>query len=111
MCKQYKDCVRCASQRHGEQCIGERVAYKVKFRKRGEITCRDSADTCERALCECDAQFARDHKDVNDVFNLSYHLFWSDSGWTPEEQCKAGVDHRFSIALEKFRRQICAMSL
>ena len=87
VCKQYKDCVRCASERYGEQCIGERVAYKVKFRKRSEPTCRDAPDTCERALCECDSQLSRDHLAVKDIFNPSYHLFWSKTGWTPEEQC------------------------
>ena len=87
VCKQYKDCVRCASERYGEQCIGERVAYRVKFRKRSDPVCRDNQDTCERALCEFDSQLARDHDAVKNVFNSSYHLFWSKTGWTPEEQC------------------------
>ena len=26
-CKQYKDCLRCARQRHGDECIGEFVEY------------------------------------------------------------------------------------
>ena len=31
VCKKYKDCLHCASGRHGENCIGEIVEYGVNM--------------------------------------------------------------------------------
>ena len=45
----------------GDQCIPEFIRYRFGYTADKEITCRDGANTCERALCECDARFARDH--------------------------------------------------
>ena len=58
VCKSYKECQKCARERFGEMCIGEFVAYGFRIR-RGESTCTDDADTCGRALCECDKKFAQ----------------------------------------------------
>jgi hypothetical protein len=57
VCKSYKDCQKCARMTHGDTCIGEMVKYRYKLRGSNAL-CRDDANTCERALCECDAQFA-----------------------------------------------------
>jgi len=60
VCKAYKDCVKCVQMKYGETCIGEFRKYKYGLNKRtGTATCKDEPDTCERALCECDTQFAR----------------------------------------------------
>ena len=61
VCKKYKDCVKCAMARHGNQCIGERIMYKFKLRKDNQISCLNTAGSCSRAICECDAAFAVDH--------------------------------------------------
>lgn len=96
VCKAYKDCLKCARMTHGDTCIGEFVQYKYGYRQ-GEVQCRDRANTCDRALCECDAQFAKAHNAVKDVFTNEYHMFWSTSEgypmWDPENdnsQCPRG---------------------
>ena len=96
VCKKYKDCIRCAQARHGEHCIGERIMYNFKLRKDNQISCLNSADSCSRAICECDSAFAFDHKLHADVFDMKYHLFWSDFGWEPREKCSS-LDGRMDI--------------
>ena len=60
VCKQYKDCQKCARMTHGEMCIGEFVRYNLRIGQNGPV-CRNEAGSCERALCECDKQFAQNH--------------------------------------------------
>lgn len=83
-CKEYKDCQRCARDRFGDQCIGEFVKYRYGERN-GEKVCKNQPDTCERALCECDLQFAKHHVETKDSYSDEYHMFWSTSGWDPED--------------------------
>ena len=96
VCKAYKDCLKCARMQYGESCIGEFHAYEFG-RKRKEMVCRDNpADgqlqACRRKLCECDAQFARNHVGQAHVFDPDYHLFWSTlpNGWEPKDNCPRG---------------------
>merc|ERR1719499_251170 len=81
---------------HGDTCIGEFVQYRYGYRQ-GEVACRDPANSCDRALCECDAQFAKAHNAAKDVFTNEYHMFWSTTEgypmWDPENdnsQCPRG---------------------
>ena len=68
-CREYKLCQQCARAQHGEMCIGEFIAYRrprtkvlvVDGVEETHKVCRDTPNTCERALCECDLQFAKDH--------------------------------------------------
>ena len=62
VCKAYKDCQTCVRMRHGDDCVGELVKYRwTKPKNNGsDIRCMDKADTCKRALCECDKQFGQD---------------------------------------------------
>ena len=76
VCKAYKDCVKCARIEYGDMCIGEFVKYRYGY-KNGAPVCKDSANTCDRALCECDAKFAKEHVGAKDVFDIKYHMFWS----------------------------------
>lgn len=88
VCKEYKDCQKCARQEFGEMCIGEFVRYRYGERN-GEKFCRDSVNSCDRALCECDLAFAKAHVSEAHVFNIDYHMFWSTlpNGWEPEDNC------------------------
>merc|ERR1719454_1426071 len=58
-CKRYKDCVKCAKEKFGDNCISEFRRYR--YTKPEGVQCTDNAGTCLRALCECDATFAEDH--------------------------------------------------
>jgi len=80
VCKQYKDCQKCARMTHGEMCIGEFVRYNFRIGNNGPV-CRNNAGSCERALCECDKQFAKNHVAVKDVYNEDYHMFWGTAGF------------------------------
>ena len=86
VCKAYKDCVKCARMTYGDMCIGEFVKYRYGI-KNGEVTCKDDGNTCDRALCECDAKFAREHVAQTGVFDEQYHMFWSTNNggamWDP----------------------------
>ena len=79
VCKQYKDCLKCARMEYGEQCIGEfqRYSYKI-FRagpNKGEVKCnnnpkKDELQGCKRKLCECDAMFAKLHVASKERFDF-----------------------------------------
>jgi len=96
VCKAYKDCLKCARMTHGDTCIGEFVKYKYGVNS-GDVKCRDQPDTCKRALCECDAKFAREHNAAKDVFDMQYHMFWSTSNgyqmWDPANDAAACPRH------------------
>jgi len=96
VCKQYKDCQKCARAKFGETCIGEfrKYRYGLLDGNRGKgVQCKNNPsksddDACERALCECDAQFAEAHQKVTGVFQNKYHSFWSsmepEGAWDPK---------------------------
>jgi hypothetical protein len=91
VCKQYKDCLKCAREEHGEMCIGEFQAYKYGKRS-GEIKCRDRPGqgkygSCKRKLCECDKKFAQAHVAVAHVYDKEKHMFYSTKGWEPKDEC------------------------
>ena len=91
VCKRYKDCQRCARDRHGALCFDEFVRYRYD-EANDEKFCKDKPGTCDRALCECDLAFAKAHVEVSSVFTTDYHQFWSTqpNGWQPEEDCLQG---------------------
>ena len=89
VCKTYKNCQKCARERHGERCIGEFVAYKYG-EKEGDKFCKNAENTCDRALCECDLAFAKAHVSKIEHFNTDNHQFWSTQGWVPENKCQRG---------------------
>ena len=62
----------------------------MRITKNGEAMCRNDEGTCERALCECDAMFAREHVAASSVYTDDNHMFYSKTGWNPEEECIAG---------------------
>ena len=91
VCKEYKDCLKCARMAHGETCIGEFVKYRYINNGPDNVKCRDNPNRggdypCKRALCECDLAFARAHPNVNHHFNTDYHLFWSTTGWDEKDE-------------------------
>jgi len=91
VCKAYKDCVKCVQMEYGEECIGEFKKYRYGLNKNTKkVTCRDEPGTCERALCECDNQFGQQMPAKRDAFTTDYHMFWTTTGWNPEEQCLRG---------------------
>jgi len=86
-CKQYKDCNKCVREQFGEQCVSEFRSYNF-ISGAASIQCTDKPNTCERALCECDAKFARNHAKHSDVFNIRFHQY--ESNWNPDRSCPMG---------------------
>ena len=92
LCKRYKDCQKCARRRYGEDCVGETTKYNwERVTSNEQIKCSDRRDSCQRATCECDRLFALDVDRVKDAFNRDNHIFWSRTGFEPEERCIAQV--------------------
>lgn len=61
LCKNYKDCQKCAKRLYGENCVGEITKYSWEYLigpRISEVSCSDPENTCERATCECDRIFA-----------------------------------------------------
>jgi len=89
VCKKYKDCLKCARETHGNECIGEFTKYRFNIDafNRGKDICKDDAGSCGRSLCECDAMFAEAHTAHKHVFDIKYHMFWSIQGWEPKDNC------------------------
>ena len=58
VCKQHRECLNCAHRTYGDQCEPKLVTYQVQGAR---TTCTDPVNTCERAVCECDLQFAMNH--------------------------------------------------
>lgn len=86
VCKAYKECQKCARQRFGDMCIGEFVRYGMAVSS-GSPVCNDSADSCGRALCECDKKFAQEHVGAIDVYTDDYHRFYSSPEFDSDAMC------------------------
>jgi hypothetical protein len=86
VCRSYKECQKCARERYGEQCIGEFYKYDYSTNNNNSV-CNDDADTCNRALCECDRRFAIDHAAATDVWTADYHRFYSNPEFDSDAQC------------------------
>ena len=74
VCKAYKDCLKCARMNHGNQCesvILSSPLYNYEITN-DEAVCKDPAGSCGRAICECDAKFAREHVGHIGVFDEKY---------------------------------------
>ena len=57
------------------------------YEKGNPSMCKNEANSCERDLCECDFAFAKAHVQAIGSFNEDYHLFWTKTGWYPEDSC------------------------
>lgn len=86
VCKQYKDCLKCASSTYGDTCIGELIRYDMDMTS-GPL-CTNAAGTCGRDLCECDKLFAEEHVGVINVYDPQYHRFYGN--FDSETQCTRG---------------------
>lgn len=77
ICKAYKDCQKCAADKHGETCIGEIVQYSYSVNGEDKAICENTEGTCKRALCECDATFALSHSGSGDQYQPQYSHYFS----------------------------------
>ena len=57
ICKEYRSCVKCLKDQHGEACIPEVTKYRWKVTN-GEITSTNRPGSCERDTFECDLRLA-----------------------------------------------------
>jgi len=82
-CKHYKDCLQCVRDEHGDSCLPEMVKYTWKT-VLNVPTCLNPTNSCDRALCECDKKFAKEHAEQKDIYDDKFHLFWSPGlEWDP----------------------------
>jgi len=76
-CKKLKDCYKCVKDEFGSSCTPEKTEYDIFFRGQ-EVLIGNRPGTCERALFECDHQYAKSLTTVLSDFNNRYNffLFW-----------------------------------
>ena len=87
VCRDYKNCLKCARMTYGETCLAEFHKYRYD-QTQDEVTCQDDPNSCKRAICECDAMFAKQHDIHSGFFNDQYQMQFSGTGgWDPESQC------------------------
>ena len=76
ICKTHKECLHCASEQYGasrgDGCLSDYVRYSYGT-SNGMAYCTNDANTCERAVCECNLEFAEYHARAKDIFNENYH--------------------------------------
>lgn len=85
-CKKLKDCYKCVAEEFGMNCNAEEQTYD--FFVRGQtILPGNKGGTCQRALFECDHQYARQLTTTIDTFDIRYNLF--ATGFDPVSE--AGV--------------------
>ena len=60
-CKTWKQCMKCAG------CDDVNASKYIARKRRGQYYCRDDVGTCERALCECDIQFAKTEEHTSEL--------------------------------------------
>ena len=70
--------------KHGDSCESKLTEYSFQI-SNGTAICENRANTCERALCECDVEFAREHFLQIKVFDDKYrhHRNPRPSQWDP----------------------------
>ena len=88
-CKAHKECLYCARKKFGDSCLGEFVSYRVS-RSNGKTYCEDDANTCERAICECDVAFAEAHLAVKNVYDEQYRHVFGHFDPTDQANCPFG---------------------
>jgi len=90
-CQKYKQCLKCARDKHGDACIPEMIMGSANKRYQMTIgatavTCDNNAGTCKRDLCECSKQFAKRFRNVdwNTYLNEANSYF---GGFDVDTQC------------------------
>jgi hypothetical protein len=90
-CKRHKDCIACALQDFDQSTCPWWKPYRMTAMKddqTGEkhLVCDDKPGFCKRALCECDAQFARDLYEQRMNYSRDFHHRYGSID--VEEKCK-----------------------
>lgn len=73
-CKRLKDCYKCVREAHGGSCTPEKKEYDIFFRG-DDILVGNQPGTCERALFECDQQYAKNLQMALPLFDIRYNFF------------------------------------
>jgi len=74
-CKKYNECLKCVQGEFGETCLNEFKEYDFGIHA-GQAVCNNEKNTCERAICECDRQFAIEHSNKEHLYDMSYsHIY------------------------------------
>ena len=88
-CKAHKECLKCANEQFSvlsNQCLSELVTYTHKTLN-SEKYCTNDANTCGRAICECDLAFAKAHAQVASAVQIQYSFWFGSFDWTDQDNC------------------------
>jgi len=96
-CKHLKECYKCAKQWHGEDCDPASKSYDI-FARTGflavgnDVGGYEEHSGCERALFECDQQYAKELINTLPFWDVDKTIF--SGSWDPQgnpEQCSNGA--------------------
>merc|ERR1712227_994841 len=85
ICKEYRSCVKCLKETHGNDCIPDKKRYNWKLVD-GELRSNNDPGTCKRDLFECDKRMAIHLAQENYVYDENFHLFHSMNGFDYKEE-------------------------
>ena len=89
LCQKWKACQRCSRSNYGDNCMGEIQEYEIYYRG-DDLSCKINGNSnCQRSLCECDLEFARELPNHIDSYSDDFHVYWSspEIKWKPEQDC------------------------
>ena len=67
--------------------MGEITEYDIAYRG-DDLSCKINGNqNCQRSLCECDLEFARELPNNMDAYSDDFHVYWSppEIKWKPEQ--------------------------
>merc|ERR1712003_180685 len=117
VCLKYKQCLKCAAEEFGDNCINEMVSYDANMNG-AQPECTSIAGSCKRKLCECDKEFARaiasEMSSWNEQNSFSNENFDQDAVCVPstvlsDPQC-CGTDSSFSVLYNAMAGKCCSDS-
>merc|ERR1712113_636245 len=91
-CKRHKECMQCAINDFGDSSCPWWKPYKMQamfddVTNEKFLVCKDQTGSCKRALCECDAQFAKDIYIQRQHYTKDFHHRYG--GFDAAKQCKS----------------------
>jgi hypothetical protein len=101
--KEYKDCLKCAADKHGETCIPEFMKYDLTIQNGVEVRCPNKKNTCERILCECDKAYAQSAAQV--LLDPSYE--WSEEYHYFSDKYGDKVKSDGQMDVEAIKEEMC----
>lgn len=74
-CFEFTRCNRCVTFDFGPECTPEQISYDFEITADDEVICKDPANTCQNAICQCDKATILGFKEFIDIYDSNHHAF------------------------------------